>query len=51
MGSLYKVAKHINSKPLSMHIYLHTARAAKREAGHEYNVYLYKLSESKWVKL
>jgi hypothetical protein len=48
---LYKVAKHIDSRPLSTHIYLHTALAARREAGFEYHVYLYNLGKSKWEKI
>lgn len=39
MTNLYKVAKHIDSRPLSTYIYLHTARDTKRETGQEYNVY------------
>jgi hypothetical protein len=49
--TLYKVAKHIDSRPLSTHIYLHTARAAKREAGFEYNVYKYNKNKSEWNKV
>ncbi len=47
---LYKVAKYIDSKPLSSHIYLHTAREAKREAGYEYNVYELNSETLKWEK-
>jgi hypothetical protein len=49
--TLYKVAKHIDSRPLSTHIYLHTARAAKREAGFEYNVYGYDINKHQWYKV
>ena len=49
--ALYKVAKHIDSRPISTHIYLSTARDAKREAGYEYNVYGYDKDKSEWYKV
>ena len=49
--ALYKVAKHIDSRPLSTHIYLHTALAARREAGYEYHVYHYNINKSEWEKI
>lgn len=49
--ALYKVTKHIDSRPLSTHIYLHTARDAKREAGSEYNIYHYNINKHIWEKV
>ena len=49
--TLYKVAKHIDARPLSTHIYAHTAHAAKRAAGFEYKVYAYRLNKRAWERL
>jgi hypothetical protein len=49
--TLYKVALRADARPLSTHIYSHTARAAKREAGFEYNVYKWESDERVWKKL
>lgn len=49
--TLYKVAKHIDSRPLSTHIYGHTAQEAKREAGFEYHVYVYRIQKHAWERL
>jgi hypothetical protein len=49
--SLYKVALHIDSRPLSTHIYLRMARLAKLQAGNEYNIYNWNVSKHIWEKL
>ncbi len=51
MTNVYKVAKHIDSRPLSTHYSIQTARDAKREAGFEYNVYGYDRDKSEWHRV
>lgn len=46
--ALYKVAKHIDTRPLSTHIYLRTAKLAKEQAGWEYNIYNYNIKNHRW---
>ena len=49
--TMYKVALHIDTRPLSTHIYLHTAQEAKREAGFEYHVYKWLSGQGKWERV
>lgn len=51
MTNVYKVAKHIDSRPLSTHYSIHTAKTAKREAGYEYNIYGLNSKTLKWEKM